>query len=268
MRIVRFTRDACPLCHRDTFWGALDGQEIELLAGPPYDGVVRTGDTVPLADVRLLAPVDPPNLVGIGLNYRGHAAEAQMAIPERPLMFLKATTCIIANGETIVLPALTPGEVDYEAELCVVIGKTARFVAPEDALDHVFGYTCGNDVSARDCQLVYDKQWARGKSYETFAPLGPWIETDLDPDSAPISARLNGETLQDSNTSDLIFPCAEIISFLSQVMTLLPGTVIMTGTPAGVGYTRQPPVYLRPGDVIEVEIGGIGVLRNTVAAAE
>jgi 2-keto-4-pentenoate hydratase/2-oxohepta-3-ene-1,7-dioic acid hydratase in catechol pathway len=144
------------------------------------------------------------------------------------------------------------------------MGKPAKNVPMADALDYVLGYTCGNDVSARDCQLRLDNQWARGKSFDTFCPLGPWIETEIDPDSAPILSRLNGQVMQQSNTSDMIFDCRRLVGFLSRAMTLLPGTVIMTGTPEGVGFARRPPVFLRPGDTIEIEIEGIGVLTNNV----
>ncbi len=162
------------------------------------------------------------------------------------------------------LPAAAPDEVDYEAELAVVIGRTARNVGKDEALDYVLGYTCGNDVSARDCQLRHDSQWARGKSFDTFCPLGPVIETQLDPENVRVCTRLNGELMQDGCTSDMIFSVRELVSYCSQQMTLLPGTVLMTGTPDGVGFARRPPVYLRPGDRVEVEIEGIGVLQNPV----
>jgi 2-keto-4-pentenoate hydratase/2-oxohepta-3-ene-1,7-dioic acid hydratase in catechol pathway len=223
-----------------------------------------TDEMVGLEQVKLLAPVDPPNVIAIGLNYRKHAEESKMALPERPVIFFKTTTAVCGPDDPIVLPAFTPDEVDYECELAIVIGKTAKNVAPERAFDYVLGYTCANDVSARDCQLRLDAQWARGKSYDTFAPLGPWIETQMDPDAAPIRTRLNGQIMQDSNTSDLIFNCRTLISYLSRCMTLLPGTVIMTGTPSGVGFARKPPVWLRAGDVVEIEIDGIGTLRNPV----
>jgi 2-keto-4-pentenoate hydratase/2-oxohepta-3-ene-1,7-dioic acid hydratase in catechol pathway len=267
VRIVRFQREQCELCHHPAFYGILSGDQIEVLFEAPYDGVKHTGQFVPLSEVKLLAPVDPPNVIALGLNYRGHAVESKMDLPDHPLIFLKATTTVIGPEATILLPRLTPDEVDYEAELCLVIGKTASHVSEEEALEYVFGYTCGNDVSARDCQLRLDKQWARGKSYDTFCPLGPWIETNLDPDKAPIRARLNGQTMQDSNTSDLIFNCRQIIKFVSDCMTLLPGTVIMTGTPQGVGFVRQPPVYMHAGDSVEIEIDGIGTLRNSVQLA-
>lgn len=243
--------------------GVVDGTEVEVLA---LSGMVRTGEVLKLSEVKLLAPVCPPNVIALGLNYQQHAVESKMKAPERPLMFLKATTSVADPGEAIVLPHMAPHEVDYEAELCIVIGKLAKNVSQDEAFDYVMGYTCGNDVSARDCQLRLDGQWARGKSFDTFCPLGPWIETDLDPDNVPIRSLLNGKVMQESSTSDLIFNCRQLISYLSHNLTLLPGTVIMTGTPEGVGFVRQPPVYLQPGDVIEVEIEGIGLLRNEVKA--
>lgn len=255
MKIARFE-------YRDEIRGGIvEGTEIELLA---LSGPARTGEVVKLSDVKLLAPVCPPNVIALGLNYHQHATETAMTLPERPLMFLKATTSVIGPNDPIILPHMAPNEVDYEAELCIIIGKTARDVSEEDALDYVMGYTCGNDVSARDCQIRLDTQWARGKSFDTFCPLGPWIETDLDPDNAPIRSLLNGNVMQDANTSDLIFNCRQLVSYLSHNLTLLPGTVIMTGTPEGVGFVRKPPVYLQCGDVIEIEIEGLGVLRNEV----
>jgi 2-keto-4-pentenoate hydratase/2-oxohepta-3-ene-1,7-dioic acid hydratase in catechol pathway len=158
---------------------------------------------------------------------------------------------------------MAPDEVDYEAELVIVIGRPCHRVTEEEALEYVLGYTAGNDVSARDCQFHGDTQFARGKSFDTFCALGPWIETDLEPDALGVSSVLNGETMQDGNTRDLIFSCRQLVSYLSQVATLRPGTVIMTGTPPGVGYKRTPPRFLREGDVIEVEVEGMGKLRNT-----
>jgi 2-keto-4-pentenoate hydratase/2-oxohepta-3-ene-1,7-dioic acid hydratase in catechol pathway len=177
------------------------------------------------------------------------------------MLFIKASTALTGPDHPIILPSVAPNEVDYEAELVVVIGKRCRNVSEDHALDYVLGYTCGNDVSARDCQR---QSLARGKSFDTFAPLGPWIETKLDPDSCAISSRLNGETMQNSNTSDLIFNVRQLISYLSNSTTLLPGTSIMTGTPSGVGFARKPPVFLKVDDVVEVEIAGIGTLRNPV----
>ena len=170
---------------------------------------------------------------------------------------------MVGPGEAIVVPKAAPTQVDYEAELAVVIGKPARHVPVERALEYVLGYTCANDVSARDCQNG-DGQWARGKSFDTFGPLGPWIETDLDPTNVRVQGRLNGKVMQEANTSLMIFSVAYLINYLSRCMTLLPGTVLLTGTPAGVGFARKPPVWLKGGDVYEVDIEGIGVLRNPV----
>ncbi len=216
----------------------------------------------------LLAPVAPPNVLAIGLNYRAHAKESGHPLPERPVLFIKANTAVCGPDDAIVLPREAPDEVDYECELAIVVGKRAKHVGEDEALDYVLGYTCANDVSARDCQLRLDAQWARGKSFDTFAPMGPWIETDLDADNARIRTRLNGRVMQDSSTNDLIFSCAQLVSYLSQSLTLLPGTVIMTGTPSGVGFARKPPVFLRAGDTVEVEIDGIGTLRNTVVVED
>ena len=217
---------------------------------------------------RLLAPVQPVNFIAIGLNYHKHAEESGMPIPKEPLVFAKLTTCVIGPGEPIVLPADAPDEVDYEAELAVVIGRTARKVSPADALQYVLGYCCANDVSARDCQRRRDKQWTRAKSFDTFGPLGPCLVVDpeLGPNDLPIRAILNGKVLQDSNTRDMIFSVPHLVSYLSQHFTLPPGTVILTGTPGGVGYARKPPVYLRPGDQVTIEIEGIGRLTNPVRA--
>jgi len=241
--------------------------QAEFLQGTPFGDYRLTGERHALADVRLLAPVQPPNILAIGLNYRAHAIESGAPIPERPVLFIKANTAVCGPDDPIMLPRIAPDEVDYECELAIVIGKTARHVSPATALDYVLGYTCANDVSARDCQLRLDGgQWSRGKSFDTFAPLGPWIETEMDPDNAGLRTRLNGQVMQDSNTNDMIFGCRELISYLSYQFTLLPGTVILTGTPSGVGFARKPPVWLKHGDVVEIEIDGIGVLRNPVIA--
>jgi 2-keto-4-pentenoate hydratase/2-oxohepta-3-ene-1,7-dioic acid hydratase in catechol pathway len=239
---------------------------LQLIQGDILGAWRPTDDAVPLSTVRLLAPVCPPNILAIGLNYRAHAHESGAALPERPVLFIKANTALCHPNDPIILPDVAPNEVDYECELAIVIGKRARRVTEAEALDYVLGYTCANDVSARDCQLRLDVQWARGKSFDTFAPLGPWIETDLDADAAPIRSRLNGVVMQESNSNDLIFSCRTLISYLSQGITLLPGTVIMTGTPSGVGFARKPPVFLRPGDTIEIEVDGIGTLTNPVIA--
>lgn len=263
MRFARFVSADCP-------HGAygLVGEEgsIEVLRGGLLDPVERTGAVLREADItRYLAPIDPPNLLCIGLNYRDHARERNEPLPEAPLLFIAATTAVNAHLGDIVLPKVAPAHVDYEAELCVIIGREAKRVAVERAADYIFGYTCGNDVSARDCQ-ARDGQWARAKSFDTFAPLGPHVVTDLDPGALAIQTRLNGQVMQSSSTAQMVFSVAELVSYLSRGMTLRPGTVIMTGTPPGVGQARKPPVFLQPGDVCEVEIEGIGVLRNAVVA--
>ncbi len=260
MKIIRFTVGG------RTHFGVLAGERIRVLRGTPFARIAFTGDAVPIASVRLLAPVVPPDVFAIGLNYRRHAQESGTAVPTAPVIFLKAASSVTDPGADIVLPAMAPAAVDYEAELAIVIGKTCHGVPEEQALDYVLGYTCGNDVSARDCQFQHDKQWARAKSFATFCPLGPWIETELDPNRLPISLTLNGTTMQDSTTADMIFSCRQLVSYCSRITALRPGTVIMTGTPSGVGFARQPPVFLRSGDVVEVSIGGIGVLRNQVQA--
>lgn len=250
--------------NNDIFYAAVRGGRVFRLRGGPFDPPCETGESDALDGVRLLPPVQPPNILCVGLNYRSHAAESGHQEPDHPVLFLKATTSLCGPGDPIVLPAAAPGEVDYEAELAVVIGRTARDVSEEDALQYVLGYTCANDVSARDCQLRLDTQWARGKSFDTFCPLGPVIEMEIDPSALPIRARLNGQTMQSGCTSDMIFPVPKLVSYCSRQMTLLPGTVLLTGTPDGVGFARRPPVFLHPGDLIEVEIDGIGVLQNKV----
>ena len=209
-----------------------------------------------VADVRkLLAPVEPVNLLCIGLNYRRHAAEGNAPVPERPVLFMKATTAVQHPGEPIVLPRhLRSNEVDYECELAVVIGKRCKNVTRERALDYVLGYTCANDVSARDWQIKWGgSQWCRGKTFDTFAPLGPCLVLkDEIPDPAALKIRtvLNGVVMQDWTCDDFIFDVPAVIAFLSGSTTLLPGTVILTGTPHGVGFARKPPVYLQPGDQV------------------
>lgn len=197
----------------------------------------------------------PTKIIAIGLNYRDHAKELNMDLPEYPLIFMKPPTSVIGNGETIVYPPQTH-ELHYEGELGVVIGKKARGVSPERAAEYIAGYTCANDVTARDLQRM-DGQWTRAKSFDTFCPLGPKIVKDLDPTNLAIATRVNGITRQASNTNQMIFNPFQLVSFISAIMTLLPGDIISTGTPPGVGE-------LKVGDVVEVEIEGIGILRNTV----
>ncbi|HEY3104674.1 MAG TPA: fumarylacetoacetate hydrolase family protein [Pyrinomonadaceae bacterium] len=222
------------------------------------------------SDAYWLAPAPRPGkLICIGLNYRDHAAESNMPIPERPVIFSKFATAVIGPGEPVVLPS-TSTQVDYEAELAVVIGRRAKQVSASRALDYVLGYTCFNDISARDFQFA-DGQWQRGKSCDTFAPMGPTIvTTDVVPDPHKLSIKLelNGQTMQDSNTDQLIFGVPELIEFLSQNITLEPGDVIATGTPAGVGFARKPPLFLKAGDLMEVSIENVGWLNNPVVAAK
>lgn len=218
---------------------------------------------------KLLAPIAPVNLLCIGLNYRRHAQEGNAPIPEHPVLFMKATSAVQNPGGPIVLPRyLRSDEVDYECELAVVIGKRCKNVPRENALDYVLGYTCANDVSARDWQIKRGgSQWCRGKTFDTFAPLGPCLVLkDEIPDPANLKIRtvLNGHVMQDWRCDDFIFDVPTVISFLSGSTTLLPGTVILTGTPHGVGFARKPPVFLKSGDTVTVEIDPIGVLSNPV----
>ncbi len=247
-----------------------DGSALALAGDPLAPGGLRpTGET--LRPGKLLAPVAATNLIGVGLNYRSHAQEVGRPLPEFPMIFVKTINALHHPGEPILLPRSqnTSHEVDYEAELAVVIGRAAKNVSRERALDHVLGYTIANDVSARDWQFKWGGgQFCQGKSFDTFCPLGPVLVTPdelPDPGRLAIRARVNGELRQDSNTSDLIFDVPALIAFLSASKTLLPGTVILTGTPAGVGTAFTPPRYLRAGDTVEIEIEGIGTLSNPVA---
>lgn len=219
-----------------------------------------------LEEVELMAPVPRPGkLICIGLNYRDHAIESQMPIPERPIVFSKFSTSVIGDGQSVILPTDSQ-KADFEAELGVIIGRRAKNVLAENAFDYVLGYTNLNDVSERGFQFA-DGQWQRGKSCDTFAPMGKFIATKDEipnPHDLSIKFRLNGETLQDSNTNQLIFDIPTLISFLSQTITLEAGDIIATGTPPGVGFARNPPIFLKKGDVMEVEIEGLGVLRNQV----
>ncbi len=237
------------------FYGIIEGAEISVLEGSPYERLKATGERCLRSEVKMLAPCRPTKAVCVGLNYQDHAAEFGQAIPEEPVIFLKPSSAVIGPGENIICPPCS-SRVDYEAELAVVIGKTCRNVSVSEAFAYIFGYTCGNDITARDLQEK-DSQWTRSKSFDTFLPLGPYIVRDLNPQDLVVSLRLNGELKQYSATSNLIFSVPELVSFISGVMTLFPGDVIMTGTPSGVG-----PVLA--GDEVEVEIEGIGVLNNGV----
>lgn len=222
----------------------------------------------PEAGAVFLPPVpDPAKIVCIGLNYRDHAEEQNAPIPKEPVVFSKLVTTLIGHEHAIQLPAVSQ-EVDFEAELVVVIGKRGRNLAANEALDHVAGYMVGHDVSARDWQRTKEgKQWLLGKSFDTFAPTGPYLVTAdevPDPHALPIRLRLNGQVMQESNTAQLIFSVGTLLAYITQVFTIEPGDLLFTGTPGGVGFARKPPVYLKPGDVVEVEIDGLGTLRNPV----
>jgi len=239
--------------------GAIDAgsEDIRILRGTFFDDPIPTGEQVPLADVRLLAPVLPSKAVCVGKNYAAHAAEFGMEVPDEPLLFLKPSTAIAGPGDPIqLLPIST--RVDYEGELAVVIGRLARHVRAEDAYRYILGFTCANDVTLRDLQKM-DDQWARAKGFDGSCPLGPWVETELDPIDIRVETRLNGEIRQAAQTSDMVFGVAELIEYITEFMTLLPGDVLLTGTPEGVGR-------LSDGDVVEVEVEGIGTLSNPAVA--
>lgn len=238
-------------------FAVVEGDEAAEIDGPPIGEIRFTGKRVPLADCRLLAPTLPSKIVAIGLNYRDHAEEMGQALPEEPLMFLKPGTAVVGVGDQVRKPPECR-RLDYEGELAIVIGGLVRKADRATAVEAILGYTVANDVTARDLQIK-DGQWTRGKGFDTFGPLGPWIETDADPSGLDLEVRLNGEIRQQSNTKNLIFDPPALVSHISGVMTLLPGDVIMTGTPSGVGP-------MEPGDTVEVEISGIGVLTNTVVA--
>jgi len=240
---------------RRAAFGRLEGDRLLLLAGVPWHGPTPTGEEVPLASARLLAPVTPTKIVCVGRNYRAHAAELGNDVPAEPLLFFKPPSSIVGPDETIELPEVS-SHVDHEAELGVVIGARCRRVSEEQALEHVFGFTCINDVTARDLQKK-DGQWARAKGFDTFCPTGPFLVTGLDPSALAVRCRVNGEVRQDGNTRDMIFSVARLIAYISGVMTLEPGDVIATGTPHGVGP-------LVGGDVVEVEVAGVGTLRSPV----
>lgn len=262
MKIIRHLTSAGPA------FAALqaDGSAREI--GGDLFGDYRITDRVVTPGKRL-APVVPTNILCIGLNYRKHAAESNLPPPERPVLFVKNTAAVQNPGDPIEIPVkLASTKVDYECELAVVIGRRCKNVSRTNALDYVLGYTCGNDVSARDWQREFGGgQWCQAKSFDTFCPLGPVLVTRDEipqPNALQIRTILNGQTMQDWNTSDMVFDVSALIEFLSGSKTLLPGTVIMTGTPHGVGFARQPPVWLKPGDTVTIEIEKIGSLTNPV----
>lgn len=239
-------------------WAIVEGDSVYQLNGSPWDSPSRGARIGDLGSARLLAPCQPTKVICIGLNYRAHAAESGQEVPKEPLMFLKPPTSVIGPGEDVIW---APGSerIDYEAELAVVFKKRAKNVAPGAYKDYVLGYSCANDISARDFQRG-DGQWARAKGSDTFCPLGPWIETDVDPSDLRISGQLNGKTKQDSRTSDLVFNVDSLISHLTKYFTMDPGDVLITGTPAGIGP-------MNPGDEYEVTIEGVGSLKNRIRKA-
>jgi 2-keto-4-pentenoate hydratase/2-oxohepta-3-ene-1,7-dioic acid hydratase in catechol pathway len=256
MRIARFLAESEPL------WGVVDGEtgyeEVTVIDGDPFlDGASLTSIRHKLEDVRLLAPIVPRGkVIGVARNFVEHAHELGAEVPAPPLLFLKPNTSVIGPGDPIVLPEFSE-EVSFEAELCVVIGRLCKDVAEEHVDDVIFGYTCGNDLTAKDCQRA-DLQWTRAKGFDTSAPLGPWIETELDIEDLRIQGRLNGELRQDGSTKLMIRTVRELVSIVSHAFTLLPGDVLMTGTPAGIGLVQA-------GDRFDVDIEGIGRLSNPVA---
>ncbi|GIU92023.1 MAG: 2-hydroxyhepta-2,4-diene-1,7-dioate isomerase [Acidimicrobiia bacterium] len=252
MKIVRFK------VGDDIAYGLAEAEGVTLYRGSPFVAWEPTETVIPWAKVKLLAPVLPSKVVGVGRNYVEHAGEMGVEVPAEPTIFLKPATSVVGPDQAVVYPP-DSHEVHHEAELAVVIGRVARNVAPEEATSYVFGYTAANDVSARDLQRR-DGQWTRAKGFDTFCPLGPAIETELDPrERLAVTCRVNGELRQSGFTSDMVFGVAELVAFISRVMTLLPGDVILTGTPSGVG-----PVT--PGDTMEVEVEGVGVLANPVVS--
>ena len=253
MKIVRFLDPSS----NQPAYGIVEGATVYAASGDLFDGLVKGDVAGDLNALTVLAPLDPGKVVAIGMNYLKHVKEldASREVPTEPVVFMKPQSAIIGPGTPIEL-AYPENDTHYEAELVVVIGKTAKRVSEAEALDYVLGYTAGNDVSDRVQQMA-GIQWIRGKGYDTYLPLGPVIETELDPGSATVQSRLNGEVRQDDNTDGLIFSVPFLIAFLSDVMTLNPGDIIMTGTPHGVGG-------MKAGDTIEVEVGGVGVLSNPV----
>jgi 2-keto-4-pentenoate hydratase/2-oxohepta-3-ene-1,7-dioic acid hydratase in catechol pathway len=264
MHIVRFIDDKGQECYGHDY---SDGKAARL-AGDLFSGLEETSENVNVK--KILAPLVPPAILAIGLNYHRHAEETGSKIPKYPVLFMKNPGSVTNPGDPILLhpSCMAPPEVDYEVELAVVIGKTAKDVSAAKALDYVLGYTVANDVSARRWQGGRGSgQWVRGKSFDTFCPLGPELVTAdelADPQILRLTCVLNGQVMQDAHTSDMIFPVAELISFLSTGMTLLPGTLILTGTPSGVGFTRKPPVFLMPGDTVDMTVEEIGTLSNPV----
>ena len=249
MRIIRFSQG------NSARYGVLQGERVIELEGKPFDAIHETGNTFELNNVKLLAPVEPKKIVLVGLNFASHAAEIHQQTPKEPLIFFKPISAIVASEETIELPVQS-GQVEIEAELTVVIGKTAKHVPQDQVSDHILGYTIANDVTARDIQFT-DLQWARSKAFDTFCPVGPWIETEFDPSNKRISSTINGDTKQDASTSEMVYSPEYLVSYISQNFTLEPGDIILTGSPAGISKIVS-------GDRVECTIEGIGTLVSPV----
>ena len=249
MRLVRFNSGG------STSYGILDGDSIRQIMGEPFAEINYSGETFSLADVKLLAPVEPKKIVLVGLNFASHAAEIHQETPSEPLIFFKPSSAVIASGEEIVLPHQST-QVEIEAELTVVIGKRAKNVAEDKVGDYILGYTVANDVTARDIQFS-DLQWARSKAFDSFCPVGPWIETDFVPESKRISSTINGKTKQDASTSEMVYSPEHLISYISHNFTLEPGDIVLTGSPAGISRVVA-------GDVVQCSIEGIGTLHSFV----
>jgi 2-keto-4-pentenoate hydratase/2-oxohepta-3-ene-1,7-dioic acid hydratase in catechol pathway len=249
MKFVRFRKE------KELKYGAVEGDRVREIKGSVFSDYETSDKTFSINDIKIVAPCRPSKVIAVGLNYRSHAEELKMDIPEEPLIFMKPPTAVVGHEENIIFPSMAK-RVDYEGELGVVIGKACRNVAARDACEYIVGYTCFNDVTARDLQKK-DIQFTRSKSFDSFAPMGPFIETELDPDNTRIESFLNGEKKQSGSTRDLIFSVDYLVCFISRIMTLLPGDVIATGTPAGIGP-------MQVGDIVEVKIDGIGTLKNSV----
>jgi 2-keto-4-pentenoate hydratase/2-oxohepta-3-ene-1,7-dioic acid hydratase in catechol pathway len=251
MRIVRFKRSP----EESPIWGWLADDRVGVLDGLPFNEFRREEARLPLEQTHLVSPIVPGKIICVGRNYIAHAAEHDAEVPEMPLIFLKPPSAVIGPGEEILLPPQSK-HVEHEAELAVVISQHARWIRPEEVTQHVLGFTAANDITARDLQFS-DDQWTRGKGFDTFCPLGPWIETEFDPADALITCTVNGQMRQMASTRDMVFTVPHIVAFISSVMTLEPGDVVLTGTPAGVGP-------LVDGDEVTVEIEGLGALTNPV----
>lgn len=254
MKIIRFAQ-----MENEVQYGWITGSQVGLLSSPPFGAFRRLEAALPLSKVRLLAPVAPTKIIAVGRNYPEHAKEHEVEIPDTPMIFLKPPSAIIANLQDIKLPPQSQ-QVEHEAELAVVISRPGRWIPLENVSDYILGYTIANDVTARDLQRR-DGQWSRAKGFDTFCPLGPWIETEVDPTDLLVTCRVNGEIRQMSSTREMVFSVQQLIVFISSVMTLEPGDLVLTGTPAGVGSMSD-------GDEVEIEIEGIGKLVNKVRRSD